>query len=74
MSDDYYTKDDFPDDLDIDESRFDREPDEETITAVVSNGEDRNIAVDVVGKLVSMEYERVDDRTRLVLVDEPHGF
>lgn len=27
-----------------------------------------------IGKLVSLEYERVDDRTQLVLLDEPHGF
>lgn len=28
----------------------------------------------VVGKLVSLEYERVDDRTRLVLIDDRLGF
>ncbi|WP_049927512.1 lactate utilization protein [Halopiger goleimassiliensis] len=28
----------------------------------------------VVGKLVSLEYERVDDRTQLVLIDEDLGF
>lgn len=27
-----------------------------------------------VGKLVSLEEERVDDRTQLVLLDDPHGF
>lgn len=27
-----------------------------------------------IGKLVSLEYERVDDRTQLVLLDESHGF
>jgi len=48
MSDDYYTKDDFAGELDIDESRFDRQPDEETIERTVSNVEDRNIAVHVV--------------------------
>ncbi|MFD1563516.1 hypothetical protein ACFR99_08135 [Haloarchaeobius amylolyticus] len=45
MSDDYYTKADFADDLD--ESRFDRRPDEETVETVVSNVEDRNISVHV---------------------------
>lgn len=47
MSDDYYTKDDFADDLAVDEARFDREPDEETIERVVSNVEERNVAVHV---------------------------
>lgn len=28
----------------------------------------------VVGKLVSLEYERADGRTQLVLIDELHGF
>ncbi|WP_226480620.1 lactate utilization protein [Natrinema amylolyticum] len=45
MSDDYYTKDDFADALEIDEARFDREPDEETIEDTVSNVEDRGIEV-----------------------------
>lgn len=48
MSDDYYTKDDFAGELALDESRFDREPDDETIETVASNVEDRNIAVHVV--------------------------
>ncbi|RZH68349.1 LUD domain-containing protein [Natrinema altunense] len=48
MSDDYYTKDDFADDLEIDAARFDRDPDAETIERVVSNVEDRNIEVTVV--------------------------
>ncbi|WP_126662276.1 LUD domain-containing protein [Haloterrigena salifodinae] len=47
MSDDYYTKDDFVDDLEVDASRFDTAPDEETIETVVSNVEDRNIDVHV---------------------------
>ena len=47
MADDYYTKDDFDDEVDVDESRFDRNPDEETIETVVSNVEDRNVAVHV---------------------------
>ncbi|MGQ3411323.1 lactate utilization protein [Natrinema sp. LN54] len=47
MSDDYYTKDDFADDLAVDESRFDRAPDDETIERVVSNVEERNVAVHV---------------------------
>ncbi|QRV13601.1 lactate utilization protein [Haloterrigena salifodinae] len=47
MSDDYYTKDDFVDDLEVDSSRFDTAPDEETIETVVSNVEDRNIDVHV---------------------------
>ncbi|PGF16430.1 hypothetical protein CP556_10070 [Natrinema sp. CBA1119] len=48
MSDDYYTKNDFADELAVDESRFDRDPDDETIETVVSNVEDRNITVHVV--------------------------
>ncbi|NUC74494.1 lactate utilization protein [Haloterrigena sp. SYSU A558-1] len=47
MSDDYYTKGDFVDDLEVDASRFDTDPDEETIETVVSNVEDRNIDVHV---------------------------
>ncbi|WP_339102206.1 lactate utilization protein [Haloterrigena salinisoli] len=47
MGDDYYTKDDFVDDLEVDPSRFDTDPDEETIETVVSNVEDRNIDVHV---------------------------
>ncbi|QLK27573.1 lactate utilization protein [Natrinema zhouii] len=48
MSDDYYTKDDFTGELELDESRFDREPDDETIETVASNVEDRNIEVHIV--------------------------
>ncbi|QLG49382.1 lactate utilization protein [Natrinema halophilum] len=47
MADDYHTKDDFADQLEIDESRFDQAPDDETIETVVSNVEDRNIEVHV---------------------------
>lgn len=47
MASDYHTKDDFDDELDIDEERFDDRPDEETLETVVSNVEDRNIVVDV---------------------------
>ncbi|WP_222916739.1 lactate utilization protein [Natrinema sp. SYSU A 869] len=48
MSNDYYTKDDFAGDLEIDDSRFDQDPDEETIDEAVSNIEERNIEVHVV--------------------------
>jgi len=48
MSDDYYAKDDLLGEREVDESRFDRAPDEETIETVVGNLEDRNVAVTVV--------------------------
>lgn len=44
---DYYTKDDFVDELELDQPEFDQRPDEETIAEVVSNVEERNIAVTV---------------------------
>ncbi|AEH37051.1 lactate utilization protein [Halopiger xanaduensis] len=47
MAPDYYTKDDFVDDLEIDPARFDDRPDEETLETVVSNVEERNIEVHV---------------------------
>lgn len=45
MPDEYFTKDDFRHELDLDHSRYDEAPDDETIEAVVSNVEDRNVAV-----------------------------
>lgn len=45
MPDDYYTKDDFRDELDLDDDRFDQAPPESTVEAVVSNVEDRNVDV-----------------------------
>lgn len=47
MADDYYTKDDFADELALDESRFDQLPAEDTLEEVVSNIEERNVAVHV---------------------------
>lgn len=45
MSDDYYTKEDLEDEVDIAEDRFEREPDEDVIEETVSNVEDRNVEV-----------------------------
>lgn len=45
MPDDYYTKDDFRDELELDDERFDRVPSEETVETVVSNVEDGNVDV-----------------------------
>lgn len=47
MANDYYTKDNFVDELGLDQPEFDQRPDEETIAAVVSNVEERNVAVTV---------------------------
>ncbi len=47
MADDYHTKDDFVDELDLDQSEFDQRPAEETIAAVVENVEERNVGVTV---------------------------
>ncbi|GAB3669129.1 lactate utilization protein [Halopiger thermotolerans] len=47
MAPDYYTKDDFVDDLEVDPDRFDDRPDEETLETVVSNVEERNVEVHV---------------------------
>lgn len=47
MSDDYYTKEDFEEELDLDESRFDEVPADDTVEEAVSNVEDRNVAVRV---------------------------
>lgn len=45
MPDEYYTKADFSDELELDESRYDQQPDDDTIDDVVANIEDRNIEV-----------------------------
>lgn len=45
MTDEYYTKSDFSDELDLDTDRFDQLPPDETIDEVVSNIEARNIDV-----------------------------
>ncbi|WP_254864722.1 LUD domain-containing protein [Halovivax gelatinilyticus] len=47
MPDEYFTKDDFDDALDIEAETFDQVPDDETVERVISNVEDRNIAVSV---------------------------
>lgn len=47
MTNDYHTKDDFTEELALDESQFDQLPDEETLATVVSNVEERNISVTV---------------------------
>lgn len=47
MTNDYYTKDDFTEELALDESQFDQLPDEETLSTVVSNVEERNVSVTV---------------------------
>ncbi|MFC7232379.1 hypothetical protein ACFQMM_15130 [Saliphagus sp. GCM10025308] len=40
MTDDYYTKDDFDDELDLEEDRFDQVPDEDVIEETISNVEE----------------------------------
>ncbi len=45
VSDEYYTKADLDDEVDVTESEFDREPDEDVIDETVSNVEERNIDV-----------------------------
>lgn len=45
MAEDYYTKADFEDELDLADARFDRVPDEETIDDVVERVEERNVDV-----------------------------
>lgn len=47
MADEYYTKNDFLDELDLNQSEFDQLPDEEMLDTVVSNIEERNVAVTV---------------------------
>jgi hypothetical protein len=45
VTDDYYTKADFADDLDLADERFDRVPDEDAVEEVVANVEARNVDV-----------------------------
>ncbi|MFC7239781.1 LUD domain-containing protein [Saliphagus sp. GCM10025317] len=45
MTDDYYTKDDFDDELDLEEDRFDQVPDEDVIEETISNVEEGNVDV-----------------------------
>lgn len=45
VPDDYYTKDDFEHELELDESRFEQSPDDDVIDEVVTNVEDRNVEV-----------------------------